>query len=82
MSVNVYLADSPTHATVIVFHDSVQSSTLVRIEDEGEVTVTNNISHEALPGLLRELEVTLLDVEHRNENEYTVQTAIYTGNEL
>lgn len=60
MSVNVYTTEIPTHATVIVFHDSVQSSTLVRVEDEGEVTIINNVSHDNLPGYLDELQATLL----------------------
>lgn len=60
MSVNVYTTEIPTHATVIVVHDSVQSSTLVHIEDEGEVTITNNVSHDDLPRYLDELQATLL----------------------
>lgn len=60
VSVNVYTAEIPTHATVIVFHDSVQSSTLVRIEHEGEVTITNNVDHDDLPRYLDELQATLL----------------------
>jgi len=69
MSVNVYRTKIPTKesdkqdGTVIVFHDSVHSSTLVRVErdeyDEERVTIINNVSNDNLPGYLNELQATL-----------------------
>lgn len=55
MSINIYRTELPTHATLLVFHETPDTSTIVRVEKEDQdVTVISHISHDDLPGYLEE----------------------------
>lgn len=66
MNINIYTVEVPTHAILMVVHDAVQYSTIVRIDEGEAVTMIRHVDHDALPRFLTEYQATPLVVDQKD----------------
>lgn len=77
MNINIYTVEIPTHAILVVMHDSVHYSTLVHIDEGEAVTMIRHVDHDALPQLLTKYQATQLEVDQ--EDGLDSQMTAYAG---